>query len=516
MMETSETQSTQPLLPGRQVLCREFLRVVMGFLALFLLTSSGFDTSEGMYHYPLAVRLVREGSISQPEEWGEHYLFKTAPNGHRYCVHEFGNVLFAVPVAAVQVAVETLAGGRLAPEHRRHMECLFMAILPVVYQALCAGFFFLMLRTVFDQTTRRAFFGTLLMALTTYFWTYSRNLFDGVLGGMLLTASLWLLFLHGRTGRTRWLVLSATFLGFGIITRTTIVLALAAVTVQLWRISPGDRRRFFQLMTVFGLTLVPFLAWQLFYNRLRTGSPFALPVTGYENNSLAGPWFRGLAGLLFSPGKSLFLFAPVFLLSILVLPGMWRRHPAEIASVSVLVLLWLGLHAKLVSWYGAWGWGPRHFATIVPLLALPWAASLGLPGRSLARKLSWPLAGFGFLLAVSSLVGNWHYRLMLLTRDGTNTIDNWERSQVPDMFRGVWDNAAHILADQPAGLVSGASSLNQYASTTVNVWLNTATHVGLPLPVSLGIGLGLLFLVASSWLPLLRSPAVPAENSPAG
>ncbi len=513
MTETFAKDSPSPPLPGQGIISREFLRVVAGFLALFFLTSSGFDTSEGMFHYPLAVRLVREGSISQPEEWGEHYLFKTAPDGRRYCVHEFGNVLFAVPFAAVQVGLESLAGSRLTPDRGQQLQGFFMSFPAVVYQAFCAGFFFLILRTAFNQTTLRAFAGTLLMALTTSFWTYSRNLFDGVLGGMLLTASLWLLFLHGRTRRTQWLVLSAAFLGFGIITRTTIVLALAAVAVYLWKINPKEHRRFLRLMVLFGVTLLPFLAWQLFYNRLRTGSPFALPVAGYENNTLDGPLLRGLVGLLFSPGKSLFLFAPVFLLSLLVLPRMWRRHPSEIAAVMVLVLLWLGLHSKLGSWYGAWGWGPRHFITVMPLLALPWSASMGLPVGALVRRLSWPLIGFGFLLAVSSLVGNWHYRLSLLTIAGLDPIWSWEHSQVTDMFRGVWQNSAHILAARPPAVVPGASSLNQYASNTVNIWLNTATHAGLPLPASIGIGLGLLFLVVTSWRPLLSSPPEPAGKT---
>ncbi len=499
---------------GRGRLVREFSRVVLGFLALFLFTNSGFDTSEGMYHYPLAVRFVREGTIAQPESWGEHYLFKEAPNGRRYCVHEAGNVLFAIPAAAIQVALEKLAGARLAPERSKQLEGFIAATLPGFYQAICAGFFYMMLRTVFGQPVRRAFVATLAMALATFFWTYSRMLFDGVLAGMFLTGAFWLLFLHGRTGSLTVLALSGVCLGCGIITRITLVLGLAATGIYLWQISRPDYRLLLRRCVVYGLALAPFLVWQLAYNRLRTGSPFSLPAAGYENNALTGSLLTGLTGLLFSPGKSIFIYVPVFALSLLALPAAFRRFPREMIATGVLIGCWFGLHAKLASWYGAWGWGPRHFVTITPLLALPWAASLGQSLRFIPRWLTWSALSLGVVLEACSIMGNWLYRLSWLSLRSKDPIASPLTSQPVDMIFGAWENAIHMLGIRPAPVIPAASALNQYASTTVNIWLNTMTHMGLPLPVAMAIGAALLGTVAVCWWPMLRTGPVAKGTLP--
>jgi hypothetical protein len=504
-----------PPVAGQSCLAREFARVVLGFLALFLFTNSGFDTSEGTIHYQLAVRFVREGTIAQPEAWGEHYLFKAAPNGRRYCVHEAGNILFAIPAAAGQVALEKLAGARMTPERSKQLEGFLAAGLPSFYQAIGAGLFYMMLRTVFAQPVRRAFGATLAMALTTFFWTYSRMLFDGVLAGMLVTGAFWLLFLHGRNGSLTALALSGGCLGCGIITRITLVLALAVAGIYLWLISRPDYRALLRRGAVYGLAVAPFLAWLLAYNRLRTGSPFALPAAGYENNALTGSLLTGLAGLLFSPGKGIFLYVPVFALSLLALPAAFRRFPREMIATGLLVGCWFALHAKLYSWYGAWGWGPRHFVTITPLLALPWAASLGPSLRSIPRWLAWSSLGLGFALEACSIMGNWLYRLSRLSLQGKDPIASPLTAQPVDMVVGAWENVRHMLGIDPAPVLPAASALNQYASTTVNIWLNTMTHMGLPWLVAVVIGAALVGTVAACWRPMWRRETAAGTPPPA-
>jgi hypothetical protein len=93
----------------------------------------------------------------------------------------------------------------------------------------------------------------------------------------------------------------------------------------------------------------------------------------------------GLYGLLLSPGKSLFLYAPPLLLSLAGLPlfvraGGWRRF--------VLVatpLVYLLVYGSKGVWHGG-GWGPRYLVPALPFLVLwslpVWEAVLRpAPGR---------------------------------------------------------------------------------------------------------------------------------------
>ena len=94
----------------------------------------------------------------------------------------------------------------------------------------------------------------------------------------------------------------------------------------------------------------------------------------------------GLAGLLFSPSRGLFVFSPFLLFLVLV----WRHRPqdrgeraltlAMAAAVVVQVLLY-----SLTDWRGGLSWGPRFLTDLLPLLIwmlVPVVAALGRRGRA--------------------------------------------------------------------------------------------------------------------------------------
>ncbi len=159
--------------------------------------------------------------------------------------------------------------------------------------------------------------------------------------------------------------------------------------------------------------------------------------TGYGSEVLrfTTPLGDGLFGLLLSPGKSVFLYAPVVAVGLLGLERAAR--PAKIlCAVAPLVLL--VAVARWWSWEGGTAWGPRHLLPVLPLLAAPAAlVSLGvvraafaagmllnLPGvlissgswddyaerlRPRAGAVSWPSAGpvrVATIPALSPIVGH--------------------------------------------------------------------------------------------------------------
>ena len=357
-----------------------------------------------------------------------------------------------------------------------------------LYAALTLLFLYLILAEEFNLTGRQAFAGCVLLATCSYLWTYSRNLFDGVLCGLLLTAALRYLLKFRREGRTADALFAFGSLGFAVDTRLSMAIPTAAGLGFVAAFCTGGRLR---CLTAAAIALIPFAAWQLYYNGLRTGNPFVSPVQTqqyYLNNALDGSLRTGVIGLLFSPGKSLFVYAPLLLLSVAAFPAFWRRCRPAAAFILVVSVAWLLLHAKLRSWYGAWGWGPRHFVTLLPLLALPALVLAPAIWRSKwGRVAIVTAAAVGFVLASASLVGNWHHRMELRYLDGSlgDELFVWSipRSQAADMLVGAVSNGRVMLGIGDPASVPLASDLNNYASNRINMWWYTLPRVGVPASV---------------------------------
>ena len=121
------------------------------------------------------------------------------------------------------------------------------------------------------------------------------------------------------------------------------------------------------------LFLLPILlvgALLLRYNTLRFGEPFA---TGYGFDAGAGfttPIWRGLWGLLLSPYRGIFWYAPLFVVSLVAFPAFVRRHRIEAAVVFLASTLLIGLYSTWWMWWGGLAWGPRFLVPLGPLWVL--------------------------------------------------------------------------------------------------------------------------------------------------
>ncbi len=125
-----------------------------------------------------------------------------------------------------------------------------------------------------------------------------------------------------------------------------------------------------------------FLMW---YNVILFGAPWR---TGYGGEALrwTGPFFEGMAGLLFSPSRGLFVYTPAFILCILSIALMVRRWK-ESRSKYYLALCavsfgYIVLMAKWWCWWGGWSWGYRMLVDISPALVL-----LALPAIQFLEKI---------------------------------------------------------------------------------------------------------------------------------
>jgi hypothetical protein len=165
----------------------------------------------------------------------------------------------------------------------------------------------------------------------------------------------------------RYLAAGAVF-GAGMLVRAAFAIyALPLAVLILWQQHVRRRGRAVRL-GAFAVGATPFVAILLWHNALRFDDPLRF---GYGGEGFTTPPWEGILGLLFSPGKSVFLYAPPLLLSSVLWPRFRRSYPA---LGLFLALAWgaaLAFYGTWWAWHGGWTWGPRLLVPLIPLSCLP-------------------------------------------------------------------------------------------------------------------------------------------------
>lgn len=117
-----------------------------------------------------------------------------------------------------------------------------------------------------------------------------------------------------------------------------------------------------------GLGAVGPLSLDLAYRWAYFGNPLYTQAGELGVKLWQGPWAAGLAGLLVSPGRGLFVYSPMFLLSVV---GFVRRGvPLWVRAVGVGSLLTVMVYGRWAPWWGGYSVGPRLLADLSPGLVL--------------------------------------------------------------------------------------------------------------------------------------------------
>jgi hypothetical protein len=168
-----------------------------------------------------------------------------------------------------------------------------------------------------------------------------------------------------RGGNQHRLVPFAGFLlAYAVITRPTdllIAFSLGAYVIIY-------RRRHVIGFALTGLLPICFNLW---YNARHFRDPFRSQFPLFENYLWQTPFWTGLAGILVSPSRGLFIYSPVLLLSFIGAGLAWKRHGDPLLRyLSIGVFLEILIYAKHSPWWGGGTYGPRLLVDIAPVLAL--------------------------------------------------------------------------------------------------------------------------------------------------
>ena len=337
-------------------------------VAVYLLSYSGvFHSIDEVSVVAMTESLVKHGRVTTDQVWwsneGTLPQVRIGPDGHLYSKKGVGSALLGAPfywlalhlpaIGAVQAlmlanALVTAATGWL----------VYSCILRLGYGSRVGAL-------------TAAGYG-----LGTMAWPYARYFFSEPLAALGLTAGLWGLLTAGQTGRVRYASLAGAGLGLALLAKisngVTWPLFLGYGLWIAWRqqkmVAAGGKRRSAALAAAFLLPLAAAGLSLVAYNLVRTGNLLGM---GYSaNETFSTPLWWGLAGLLVSPGKSLFLYSPLLLAALFGIPALVRRDRATALLSLGVVAVYPLFFARWFIWDGGWCWGPRFLVPVLPFLSL--------------------------------------------------------------------------------------------------------------------------------------------------
>ena len=348
--------------------------------SVYLLTFSGvYHSSDEMSMLAVTDSLARRGAwdIELFRWMGEQQGF-FGPDGHLYSHKGIGTSLALLPHYWLALQSHLLPNVQMA------------MLINGAITALTGVLVYLLLRRL-----RNSYGASLLAALAfglgTMAWPYARYLFSESLAGLGLMLGFYFLvrFRDQQDLGSAWW--AGAGLGLALLARLNNAIAApflgALLLVYLYRQHGCNWRRWLGPVVLFGFPLLVSLAITGWYNWFRFGSPL---TTGYTpEQSFATPFFEGLYGLTFSPGKGIFWYNPILFAALIAWPAFFRRHRAEALLVAAIVLGNLAFYAPWYLWWAGHAWGPRFLVTILPFAALSLAPAIeaALRHRTLALAL---------------------------------------------------------------------------------------------------------------------------------
>lgn len=420
------TPALQALSPGSEASRRrDALAVFSCLLAVYLLTASGHLYSpdeEAMYYVVRSIATRADVAVE-----GDDLVpmpLREGRNGRMFSPYGILPSLAALPFFGAGALLATGASIEVYEYLTRFSVSLLNAPVTAATGALLGGF----VRSL-GYSRRAGWLAALSFGLATLAWPYARTFFSEPLAGLLLLIAVERAYAaRARAGRQ---ALLASGLAAGALLATRIAAGVAipllglyvAVTAypghparspastgrhpassSLWR--SGES---FRSLGMWLLALAPGCALVVGYNLIRFAHPFASGY-GSEAQAFTTPLMNGLSGLLLSPGKSLFLYAPA---TVLALPGvllLWRSRRAEAVVLALLTAAHVVLYARWHAWDGGGVWGPRLLLPIVPLLlvlAAPLFDRVALrAGRALISAVTGALLVMGVVNALAGVLVN--------------------------------------------------------------------------------------------------------------
>jgi len=354
---------------------------LLGFFFFFYtLTNAGwYKAGVEFFMAQVARQIVTNGRIgfelheAPQDPYSEDYIRKGV-DGRYYTKWGLGQSLVEVPFLYLHhlitgVNLPSRIGGGL-PGAGYYSEWLFLILCPSLISGFgCVLVYWFGLRLGYSRPV--AIVLSLVYGLCTMVWPYSKSLMsDGTLNAAILGGVYGAVF-YARSGRKGWLAICAAGLGFASITKIISLVVVPPVVGYLFA-SRDLKSTLRDFCLLFCPVFLFFLGIDAWHNAVRYGGIWP---SGYDKGwgalGFSTPLYVGLWGLLASPGKSFFLYAPVCLLGLISGGAFFKGNRNEALLFLGITVAYTVPHALWCLWAGDWAWGPRFLLVITPYLILP-------------------------------------------------------------------------------------------------------------------------------------------------
>jgi hypothetical protein len=326
----------------------------------FLTAGEGLYSIDGEVLFAMSWNLASRGSLAISCDLG-------VPGSGGRC---FSNYEFLMPLASVPLVWGSQALNDLFLQTDDLAAArFFVGRFNQIVTALC-GVLVFHLALQFYRDPLVSVIVALLYGIGTFAWSYSKFHFREPLTALTLLVGTYGLMTFFQSGEMRLLGLGTLGFALSTFTRLSSLLCFAwALLYAEYKIrhayTEGRRRRQIRILLLgsfFGTLVVIAL-----YNWYRFGSIIDF---GYPGETWSTPLLEGVYGLLLSPGKGVFWYAPILVPSVLGMFKLYPRWRAEILLLTTFFLSYLLFHAGFWIWWGGDCWGPRYLVPVLPFLVL--------------------------------------------------------------------------------------------------------------------------------------------------
>ena len=387
------------------------------FLFFLLLQHGHFKGSDELAVYEMSRSILESGDLAVPAL--RHT--EVGADGRRYSYFSPGQSVLALPLFALATPLRTVlpdswTKALAGPLNRRgayrfggELEATLVGLFGALSAALLVGLFFVF-ELDLGVSPRCAVLVALLVATSTHTAVMSAYFLRHTTEAVTLLGALLLFRRFGQSGSLETLGFGSVLASLTVLIRVPAAIAAPTLAAYLgWLLyQRGEwRAGASRLARVLAAILVPLgiaLAIHMGVNEAKWGSWLSSPMVEQQSR-FNSPLLRGLAGLLLSPGSSVFVYSPLLLVAPFGLAALWRRDRELAAAALALTGTWLFFYARFDGWSGLWSApGPRYLFMLVPLLLLPLGLWLDSPRRWAG---AFALAIAGFFVQVASTVVRW-------------------------------------------------------------------------------------------------------------
>ncbi|HEV7217901.1 MAG TPA: hypothetical protein VGN39_03420 [Terriglobales bacterium] len=356
----------------------------------FVVQSGELGSADTMHRLQTATSFFTSEPAVFPQEYPEFGAH--GRGGKLYDWYGIGQPLLMLPADIIGTYIEKLHVFDTYNGNDPSVRNIFVSYTTnILINVLTALICFRFLRLL-EFSVRQSIAGVLALLFATTHLHYTQNMMENNCIQLLTLTGFAFQYQWLRGGNRRALVIGSTAFGLNLLTRLTTGLDLLAGAVFLIAVLCFEQtgsKQWWERTLVYLKTTVPVYAVFLLIDRLyqfyRFGS-FTNTYVHYftlehrlqdpslpPNYPFETPFHAGFFGALFAPEKSIFLFDPLVVLTILIVVLAWKRFPPQIKSYLIaaffLLFAYICFYAKYTVWSGDFAWGDRYVSTAAELVA---------------------------------------------------------------------------------------------------------------------------------------------------